>query len=204
MNAIAVRTLARAAAESGATLVHFGTDFVFDGAACRPYTEDDPPNPQSVYASSKLLGEWLARDAPTWYVLRVESLFGGARRRGSVDTIVDHLLAGREAPVFTDRTVSPSFVEDVVAATLALVERRALSGVYHCVNSGHTTWHDLALAASRLLAVEPRLKPLRAAEQPFKAARPLYCALSNRRLAEMGVVMPSWQDALGRHLATRA
>ncbi len=203
VNAIAVLTLARAAAEAGAALVHFSTDFVFDGLTSQPYTEDDPPNPQSFYAASKLLGEWLARDAPRHYVLRVESLFGGPRRRSSVDTIVDHLLAGREAPVFVDRTVSPSFVDDVVEATLALVERRAPSGVYHCVNSGHTTWQGLAETAARLLGVEPRLKPVRAADMSFAASRPFYCALSNRHLAEAGVAMPSWEDALGRYLAKR-
>ena len=76
-NAFAVRSLARAAREIGATLVHFSTDFVFDGAADRPYDETSPPNPRGTYAMSKLMGEWLAQDAPRHYVLRVESLFGG-------------------------------------------------------------------------------------------------------------------------------
>jgi dTDP-4-dehydrorhamnose reductase len=77
-NAFAVRVLARAAQDIGATLVHYSTDFVFDGKAGRPYVEEDVPNPQSVYAQSKLLGEWFALDAPRAFVLRVESLFGGA------------------------------------------------------------------------------------------------------------------------------
>ena len=77
-NAFAVRVLARAAQEVGATLVHYSTDFVFDGKTTRPYTEDDAPNPQSVYAQSKLLGEWFALEAPRAFVLRVESLFGGS------------------------------------------------------------------------------------------------------------------------------
>jgi dTDP-4-dehydrorhamnose reductase len=77
-NAFAVRALARAAQRRDAALVHYSTDFVFDGTASLPYTESDRPRPQSVYASSKLLGEWFALDAPRGYVLRVESLFGGA------------------------------------------------------------------------------------------------------------------------------
>jgi dTDP-4-dehydrorhamnose reductase len=202
VNAIGVRTLARAAAETGATLVHFGTDFVFDGTGSRPYAEEDPPNPQSVYASSKLLGEWLARDVPHHYVLRVESLFGGPRRKSSVDAIIEHLRHGRPAPVFVDRIVSPSFVRDVVEATLALVERRAPSGVYHCVNDGHATWHELGREAARLLAVESRLTPTRFADVALPAPRPQYCALSNRKLADAGIVMPSWQDALARHIAS--
>ena len=78
VNAFAVRALARAAARFDAVLVHFSTDFVFDGRTSRPYTESDPPNPRSVYAASKLLGEWFAMDAPRAYVLRVETLFGTA------------------------------------------------------------------------------------------------------------------------------
>ena len=86
-NAFAVRVLARAAQETGATLVHYSTDFVFDGHTDRPYIEEDPPNPQSVYAQSKLLGEWFALEAPRAFVLRVESLFGGANAKSSIDRI---------------------------------------------------------------------------------------------------------------------
>ena len=78
VNAFGVRSLARAAAAIDATLVHYGTDFVFDGTASEPYREDDAPNPQSVYAASKLLGEWFAQGA-RHYVLRVESLFVSGR-----------------------------------------------------------------------------------------------------------------------------
>ena len=82
VNAFAVRALARAADECGAALVHYSTDFVFDGTASRPYVETDEPNPQGVYAASKLLGEWFALEARRGFVLRVESLFG-ARRSGA-------------------------------------------------------------------------------------------------------------------------
>src|SRR5204863_1666353 len=88
-NAMAVRLLARGAAAAGAVFVHYGTDFVFDGLGSRSYTEDDEPAPQSVYACSKLLGDWFAVDCPRHYVLRVESLFGGSQRRSSVDRIAD-------------------------------------------------------------------------------------------------------------------
>jgi dTDP-4-dehydrorhamnose reductase len=125
VNAFGVRTLARAARALRAMLVHYSTDFVFDGSGNRPHTEDDLPNPQSVYAASKLLGEWFALEAPGAYVLRVESLFGAAGaigRRSSLETIASGIAAGDEVPVFTDRTVSPSYVHDVAAATLSLFE----------------------------------------------------------------------------------
>jgi dTDP-4-dehydrorhamnose reductase len=203
VNALAVRALARAAAEAGAAFVHYGTDFVFDGRAARPYTEEDPPNPRSVYAASKLVGEWFAADAPRHYVLRVESLFGGASRKSSTDKIIDQLASGEEARVFVDRTVSPSYVEDVARATRALLAREAPSGVYHCVNSGLCTWHELGAEIARLLDVPARLVPVRVADVRLPAERPQYCALSNAKLAALGIEMPSWQDALARHIARR-
>jgi dTDP-4-dehydrorhamnose reductase len=163
VNALAVRALARAAADAGALLVHYGTDFVFDGTANRAYTEEDEPAPQSVYASSKLLGEWFAAGAPRYYALRVESLFGGSHRRSSVDRIADAIRAGQPARVFTDRTVTPSYVADVADATWQLMASSAPFGVYHCVNSGVTTWFDLGREIGRCLGVEPQLVPVRVA-----------------------------------------
>ena len=203
-NAFGVRALARAASASGAALVHYSSDFVFDGTADRPYTEDDRPNPRSVYAVSKLLGEWFANDASRAYVLRVESLFGrapnGPPPKGSVAGILKTMVEGGEPKVFEDRTVSPTYVLDAARATRQLVEAGAAPGVYHCVNSGHCTWLEFARELARQLGIEPRLKPVRVADVPLRAARPQYCALSNGKLASIGIVMPTWQDALHRYL----
>jgi len=207
VNAFAVRALARAASALDATLVHYSTDFVFDGTAADPYVETDAPNPRSTYAASKLIGEWFAADAPRAYVLRVESLFGrapgGRPAKGSVESILRALAAGDEARVFEDRTVSPTYVVDGARATLALVERNAPAGVYHCVNSGHCTWFEFAEEMARQLDVTPHLKATRMTDLKFRADRPLYCALSNHKLASAGVAMPTWQDAISRYLASR-
>jgi len=204
VNAFGVRVLARAAAGAGAILVHYSTDFVFDGAGSRPYTEDDAPNPASVYGASKLSGEWFALEAPNAYVLRVASLFGGVPAKSSVDRIIDALLEGRETRVFTDRTASPSYVVDVVSATRVLV-KKGPPGLYHCVGTGCCTWHELAVAAAQTLGVEMTAKivPVKASEVPLRAARPLYAALSNAKLAAI-VPMPTWRDALERYVASRA
>jgi dTDP-4-dehydrorhamnose reductase len=210
VNAFAVRTIARAAEARGAALVHYGSDFVFaglDGPDTAPYDESVAPSPRSVYAASKLVGDWLALEYPRAYVLRVESLFGLPAawdgRRGSLDMIVAGLEAGREVPVFTDRVVSPSYVVDVAAATRYLIAAHAAPGLYHCVNSDHATWHQVATEVARLLGVSARLKPITTAEARFIAARPRFCALSNRKLAAAGFEMPSWQDALQRWLGVR-
>ena len=202
VNGLAVRTLARACPR--ATLVHFSSDFVFDGTATRPYTETDPPNPLSVYAMSKLLGEWLAADAGRSYVLRVESLFGrapdGPPARGSVAGLVQAMRAGRRPRVFDDRIVTPTHIGDAAAATLALLERQAEPGLYHCVNSGACTWLELATEAARLLGLPPNFEAVHFADVQLPAARPQYCALSNAKLAAAAFVMPPWQDALARGL----
>jgi dTDP-4-dehydrorhamnose reductase len=205
-NAFAVRALAKAAERSSATLVHYSTDFVFDGAGSRPYAEDDGPSPRSVYATSKLLGEWFAADAPRHYVLRVESLFGGAPgarpAKGSVAGILNTLVAGGQPKVFEDRTISPTYVIDAARATRQLLESQAPSGVYHCVNTGACTWLEFARELARLLGMEPRFIPVRMADMTLRAQRPQYCALSNEKLQSAGVAMSTWQDALARYLQT--
>lgn len=207
VNAFAVRSLARAAESCGAMLVHYGSDFVFDGEASTPYTETAEPAPRSTYAVSKLLGEWFALDAPRGFVLRVESLFGcdvlWQGRRGTLDSIVSLLEQGREVRVFTDRVVSPSYIEDVAAATRHLVSSGAAPGLYHCVNSGAATWHHVAREAATLLGVTPHFKTTTMAEAALPASRPRYCALDNTKLAAAGFPMPPWQDALKRWLAVR-
>jgi dTDP-4-dehydrorhamnose reductase len=203
VNAFAVLAFSRAARATGATLVHYSTDFVFDGLASAPYSETDRPNPESVYAASKLLGEWFAADAPHWYVLRVVSLFGpaadGARRAGgSAENIVRAIREGREAKVFSDRTVSPTCLPDAARATEQILQRRLPAGVYHLVNSGSCTWLEFGQEAARRLGARPRLVPITLESAALRARRPKYCALSNAKLAAAGIRLPSWQDALGR------
>lgn len=207
VNAFGVRNLARAAVACRARLVHYSTDFVFDGEAPGPYTEVDAPAPRSTYGASKLLGEWFALDAPGALVLRVESLFGTplgwTGRRGTLDAIVDGLLAGREVTVFHDRVISPGHTGDIAAATRHLIETGAPGGIYHCVNTGAASWHAVAEEAARILGVSPRLRSVAMRDVPMRAARPLQCAFSNQKLADTGFAMPSWQDALARWLAGR-
>jgi dTDP-4-dehydrorhamnose reductase len=204
LNAFAVHALARAAEKHNAVLVHYGTDFVFDGDATAPYTEVDAPNPRSVYAASKLLGEWFAADAPRWYVLRVESLFGRApgvaRGQRSAEVILEKILSGAEARVFEDRTVSPTYVPDAARATHELLNLAPPAGVYHCVNSGCCTWLEFARELGRQLGREPRLAPIRFEDVKFRAERPKYSAMSNEKLTSAGVSMPTWQDAVARYV----
>jgi dTDP-4-dehydrorhamnose reductase len=205
-NAFAVRALTRAAQRHDAALVHYSSDFVFDGSASIPYTEEDRPNPRSVYAASKLLGEWFALEAPRAYVLRVESLFGrapdGPESRGSVAGILNTLLAGGSPKVFADRTISPTYLLDAARATRQMLEMGAPAGLYHCVNAGSCTWLEFGEELARQLGMKPALTPVRLSEMTLRAQRPMYCALANAKLLSLGIDMAPWQDALRRYLRT--
>jgi dTDP-4-dehydrorhamnose reductase len=203
VNAFAPRSLARVADELGAVFVHYSTDFVFSGAATAPYTEEDSPEPQSVYAQSKLVGEWMAAGCRRHFVVRVESLFGGAQARSSVDRIIAAVREGAEARVFFDRVVSPSFTVDVAGALAHMLGGTAPFGLYHCVNSGHATWLEVGQEIARLLGRPATcLTPVSVSDVKLRASRPQYAALSNQKLAAAGYDMPSWQDALARYLGS--
>jgi dTDP-4-dehydrorhamnose reductase len=204
VNALAVRSLARIATELGATLVHYSTDFVFDGLTPGAHAEDLAPHPSGVYATSKLLGEWFAAETRKHYIFRVESLFGGAAAKSSVDKLLSGVLGGHEVTAFCDRTVSPSYVVDVAEATMQAVERGIPYGVYHCVNSGSTTWDALTRELARLAGrPDAPIATARMAELAMRVRRPLNAALSNEKLRAAGIEMPSWQDALARHVRMR-
>jgi dTDP-4-dehydrorhamnose reductase len=203
-NGLAVGALADAARAVGATLVHYSTDFVFDPQRDQGLlTEHDAVRPRGVYAQSKLLGEIFAREAPRHYVLRVASLFGASNGRSSVDKLALAIRRGDRVRAFADRTVTPSYVYDVADATVAIVERAVPFGLYHCVNSGATTWVEIARTLAALLGVDPdrAVEPVPFASLVAPAPRPQFPTLSNARLAAAGVVLPSWQDALRRAVA---
>jgi dTDP-4-dehydrorhamnose reductase len=202
VNGLAPGVLARAAASAGAAFVHYSTDFVFAGREDRVWTEEDAPEPLSVYAQSKLVGEWMARDCPRHYTLRVESLFGGPLGRSTIDRIVASLRQGRPMPLFHDRTVSPSFVDDVAEATWQLVAGRADPGLYHCVNTGGTTWLAVGQTVARRLGLDESLiVPTSVTAVAMVAPRPRYAVLSNEKLSRAGVAMPRWEDAIARYLS---
>jgi dTDP-4-dehydrorhamnose reductase len=201
VNAFAVRTLAEACRNADATLLHFSSDFVFDGAATSAYRETDRPNPGSVYGATKLLGEWYAQGAPRHFVLRVESLFGVPEGKSTIDRMFEEFRAGRTVNAFYDRTVSPAYVDDVAAASRRLLEGKASSGVYHCVNAGFTTWHELAMELRRQIGSPSNVIPVSAETIESKVSRPKFAALSNEKLANLGIELPAWQSALSRALA---
>ena len=202
VNATAAEIIARAAAEAGAAVVHYSTDFVFDGTQARPYDERDPPSPQGRYAQSKVAGDRLVAAAnPRHFILRVGCLYGhGGRNFPS--TIVRRLRAGETIRADRDRFGSPTWVREVVAVSAALATT-AHHGLYHCTAQGETTWVDFArLAATLVGAPAERVQGVAYADLKLKAPRPLHAVLDNRALREIGLdTLSSWQDQLRAFVA---
>jgi dTDP-4-dehydrorhamnose reductase len=211
VNDVGVEALARACRDLDALFVHFSTDYVFDGRATRPYTEDDAPNPRSAYARSKLAGEKHAREiAPRHAVVRVAGLYaaGGSSTKGGsfVDRVVARARAGERLRVVDDQVTAPTWARDVAAAMGRLLPRlargEAPGGVYHVTNAGACSWYEFARTALELAGVEARVEPIKTDDFEARAPRPAYSVLANTRLAAAGEpALRGWRDALAAYLA---
>ena len=202
VNAVAVEALARATHEAGAKLLHYSTDFVFDGTRERAYDEFDPPSPQGVYARSKRAGEVLAAAAtPRLFTVRVGCLYG-RNGRNFPSTIVHRLRAGETVRADRDRSGSPSWVREVARVSAALARTDA-HGMYHCTSQGETTWADFARFAAETLGLPAsRVEALPTSALPMKAPRPRRAILDNRMLRARGLdAMSRWQDAARAFIA---
>jgi dTDP-4-dehydrorhamnose reductase len=209
LNGDAVGTLAAACEKLGATLVHFSTDYVFDGAKRTPYAEDDPPNPLSAYGESKLLGERLARErCSRSFVIRVAALFGIARSAGKggsnfVETMLGAAAAGRALRVVADQVTGPSYTPDVAREVWRIL-RSAAAGVFHVSGSGETTWYEFAREIFRRERITPQLTAVTAQEFGARARRPPYSVLGHAALRALGhPVPPAWTEGLTAYLAER-
>jgi len=204
VNALGTRNVAEAAARIGAHLVYVSTDYVFDGASDRPYTEWDPVNPRSVYGRSKLGGEDEARavSGPSTTVVRT-SWVSGAHGANMVKTV---LRLARADPTATLRFVDdqhgcPTFTADLAPALIRLgLDRRP--GTFHVTNQGETTWWGLARATLVAAGMDPdRVEPIAAAEldPPRPAPRPANSRLDNAALRLSGIgLLPKWTESLDR------
>ncbi|WP_332672232.1 dTDP-4-dehydrorhamnose reductase [Aromatoleum sp.] len=217
VNGTAAGELARAAKTARALLVHYSTDYVFDGTNASPYDEDDPVAPLNAYGRSKFAGETGVRASGCDHlILRTTWVF--AARGGNFVRTMLRLGAERETlRVVADQVGAPTWARNIADATALVVaqaqaerHRAAFaSGVFNLASRGATSWHGFAeaiFAEARARLPEGSLKvrtvePIPSADYPTPAARPANSCLSPGRLqARFGVVMPRWEDALGRCL----
>jgi dTDP-4-dehydrorhamnose reductase len=214
INAIAPGVLAEAAKACGALLVHYSTDYVFDGGLDRPYREDDAPNPQNVYGATKLEGEQAVRASGARHlILRTSWVYG--RRGANFLLTMRRLMNERpELKIVDDQHGAPTWCR-TIADTTALMLAQSLSpargadrpepwGTYHLTNAGETTWYGFAraIAERTLLERPPVLTAIPTSGYPTPARRPANSRLDNGKLARVfGLRPPPWREALERCLA---
>ena len=205
VNAAAPGFLAEEAKRAGAFLIHYSTDYVFDGAKEMPYVEEDQPNPLNVYGRSKLAGEQAVGDVGGQYLILRTSRVYAARGRNFLLTIRRLLREKDELRVVSDQIGAPTSARGLANATAELLRQRdpkALGnacGTYHVTAEGHTSWHGFAVEIARLEGAprEIRLVPITSNEYPLPALRPKNSRLSNEKLfRHFRVALPSWQVCL--------
>jgi dTDP-4-dehydrorhamnose reductase len=204
VNATAVAGIAHECRARGAALVHFSTDFVFDGAKGAPYAEDDEARPLSVYGRTKREGEEAALSAPHALVVRSSWLFG---RSGwnFVEAILKQAEGGgSELAVVSDQRGRPTATPDLAEAVVALLQSGA-TGIYHFANRGETTWFEFARAVLDLSGrSDLPVRPISSASLARPAPRPAYSVLDTRRYeARSGLPIRPWRVALAEYIAAR-
>jgi len=205
VNARGVAVLAEEAKRARALLIHYSTDYVFDGVQDPPYVEEDEPNPLNVYGLSKLAGERAIRQIDCAHLILRTSWVYAERGRNFFLTMRRLLAEKRELRIVSDQIGAPTFAGALAAATATLLDDHGATalgerrGVYHMTASGSTSWHGFAAAIARLEGVDPlaRVVPIPSEAYATAARRPKNSRLSNEKLLrEFGVALPSWEASL--------
>ena len=205
-NADSPGVLARWCAQEKVPLVHYSTDYVFDGQGQRPYREDDATAPLGVYGASKLAGEEAIRAAGGRHLIFRTAWVYASHGQNFLRTMLRVGAEREELKVVADQIGTPTPAALIADATAQAIQHPAeLSGTWHLTANGETSWHGFAAAifagaqARGLIARAPKVLPITTAEYPTKAKRPAYSRLDTGRLqADLGIVLPDWQEGLAR------
>ena len=205
VNAVAVRNLALICRERNAVLVHFSTDYVFDGRKRTPYVEEDEPAPLNVYGVSKLAGEYFVRSlCRKYFLIRTCGLYGsaGCREKGMnfVELMIHLEKSGRPLRVVDDQWVTPTSTEELAGRILELLGTERY-GLYHMTNEGQCTWYEFAREIFSLVGRAANLSPIDSQAYGAKARRPAYSVLENQRAKALGITdFSPWREALKNYL----
>ena len=195
INATAVGWLAEACEAQGAMLIQISTDYVFDGQGDRPYREDDPTNPMSVYGRTKLEGERQASRCSRHLIARTSWLYD-AWGKNFLNTMVNAANQGRDLRVVDDQRGAPTTCR-ALARQLQLAAKHNWQGLVHTTCQGETTWHGFAKAIFQAKGMSVGLSSCTTADYPTPATRPAYSVLDGHRRSSLGAdLMPDWQEAL--------
>jgi dTDP-4-dehydrorhamnose reductase len=212
VNGAAPGILAEEARKLNAALVHYSTDYVFDGSKTAPYVEDDAPNPQGVYGATKLLGESAVRAAGGRHLILRTSWVYGVHGGNFVKTILRLAKERDELRIVADQFGAPTWARDLALATSTILQRweeknfdERFSGLYHLTAQGRTNWHAYAEEIVRLarnfdatLAARAlNIRAIATHEYPMAAKRPVNSVLENKKTREaFGVELPTWRESL--------
>lgn len=197
INGIAVGYLAEACKKIGARLIHFSTDYVFDGENSEGYAEDyTDRNPNTVYGRSKKMAEEEIEGInPEYYIVRTQWLFG-ASGKNFIETMLSLAGEGRDLKVVNDQFGSPTYAKDLAEKVKELIEENKPSGIYHITNSNTCNWYGFAVKIFELAGMNPSITPVSSVEFASAAKRPKYSMLINTKLPPLR----SWEDALRAYL----
>jgi dTDP-4-dehydrorhamnose reductase len=202
-NAAGPAALAQAAREHGFVLVHFSSEYVFDGTASRPYREDDQVAPLSAYGASKAAGDLAVQGAPRRYLLRPTWVVGDGRN--FVRTMLGLAARGIAPTVVDDQVGRPTFAADLAAAVVGLLRDGAPFGDYHVTGGGEAaSWADVAREVYRLAGADLPVTGTSTAayfvDKPAAAPRPLNSVLDTSKAAAAGLSMPDWRERLAAYV----
>ena len=209
VNVRAVRRLAELSAQHGAKLVHLSTNYVFDGTAPGPYGEDDRPNPRSIYALTKLAGEYAALTyAPGALVVRGAGLYGEHGSASKGGNFVERMLARAKEhgalKMVADQRLQPTFTADLAVAVLEAVERNA-EGVIHLTSQGGCSWHEFTVAIMEIAGVDVPVEPVATTIPPGSPDRPRNGVLARPRADAAGLTpLRPWRDGLEAYMSSAA
>jgi len=204
LNADAVDIIGRACIRNNVQLIHYSTDFVFDGNSNKPYTEDDKPNPLSVYGKSKHAGEICLRKLKTGIIIRTSWLYSSFGNN-FIKTILRLSQEKEELRIVNDQIGSPTWAADLAGVTIKILKHHsdALNkldqGICHYSNEGACSWYDFAKEIVSLAGLKTMIKPIHTSEYPAKAVRPLYSVLDKSLIKTwLGIEIPGWRDSLAK------
>ena len=197
VNGSAVGFIANTCKNINAILVHFSTDYVFDGKNKFGYKEDYPAGKSlNVYGESKALGEKLILDIePRYYLIRTSWLFG-KHGKNFIETMLRLAGENKEIKIVNDQFGSPTYAKDLAKKVRELIESQKSYGIYHITNSNVCNWYEFALKIFELASLNPITKSVKSAEFPTPAKRPNYSILINTKLFPLR----SWEEALKDYL----
>ncbi len=205
INARGVEHLAFAANQINSTLIHYSTDYIFDGKKQNPYLENDLAYPLSIYGKSKLFGELLLQKyLKTYYILRIAwlySAYGTNFVKRIVQLAKEREKTGEPIKVVKDQFGTPTYAYDVCQQTWAILTKRPEFGIYHATNEGFCSWFEFASQIFTLLNIKVPLLSCTTQEFPRPASRPAYSVLENGKLKALSLnFMPEWEKSLAQFL----